>query len=76
MEPNTKEGQGVDQIDEHLLSKREATMGSASWTMQKILQAGYWLDEAGIQKEIITTTSTFSIKEVYRLLRGQYDNVP
>lgn len=37
----------------------------ASWTVQKILQAGKWLDK----------TEKWTIKKVYRLLRGQFEKV-
>lgn len=40
----------------------EVQSKQASWTVQRILQAGYWLDKVRIQKERITEANTYLSK--------------
>ncbi|KAH0715124.1 hypothetical protein KY284_008029 [Solanum tuberosum] len=48
----------------------------ASWVVRKILQAGHWVSEAGLQMEKVMEAETFTIKDMYKTLRGELSKVP
>ncbi|WMV55137.1 hypothetical protein MTR67_048522 [Solanum verrucosum] len=48
----------------------------ASWVVRKILQAGHWISEAGLQMEKVMEAETFTMKDMYKTLRGELSKVP
>ncbi|XP_075087833.1 uncharacterized protein LOC142169812 [Nicotiana tabacum] len=44
----------------------------ASWIVQKILKAGKYLEEVGLQEKEFILIRTFSIQRMYRKLRGEF----
>lgn len=54
----------------------EVQVKQASWIVKKIIQAGQWLTEVELQVEETLEASTFSIKAVYKQLRGDFLKVP
>ncbi|KAH0678909.1 hypothetical protein KY284_019994 [Solanum tuberosum] len=48
----------------------------ASWIVKRILYAGQWLEERNLQMNEIMEAKEFSIKVMYKELRGEYNKVP
>lgn len=79
LSPQKKDKLWVKWIHNYYLKGKkpwEVQTKKASWNVQKILQARHWLEEVGVQKESVIEANTFSIKEIYSLLKGQFDKVP
>ncbi|KAK4726976.1 hypothetical protein R3W88_031893 [Solanum pinnatisectum] len=54
----------------------EVDIKQASWMVKKILKAGQWLTERGLQVTEIMEETNFSIKKMYQVLKGEYNKVP
>lgn len=48
----------------------EVHVNQASWVVKKITHAWNWLNERGIQMAKIMEADVFSIKEIYKRLKG------
>ncbi|KAG5605449.1 hypothetical protein H5410_026941 [Solanum commersonii] len=53
----------------------EVIANQASWIVKKILYARHWLEEKNLQMNEIMEGDEFSIKEMYKELRGEYNKV-
>ncbi|KAH0720194.1 hypothetical protein KY284_005224 [Solanum tuberosum] len=54
----------------------EVQAKQASWVVRKILQAGHWISEAGLHVTEVMEEETFTIKDIYKILRGELSKVP
>lgn len=50
----------------------EVKANQASWIVRKIIQVGHWSEDKGLQIAKSMETDDFSIKKMYKKIRGDY----